>query len=76
MRPEASSRVFSLFFSYAVLKGMQFALWTSEKDFGKGKAPVENVSLNYGTQVNPLGRKMGKNFCIHVLTSGRNEAFW
>lgn len=61
---------------FAVLQGMQFTLWESEKAFGRGKAPVENVSLNYRTQIEPLGKKMGKPFCIHVLTNGQNEAFW
>ena len=59
-----------------MLKGMQFALWKDEKEYRKGKAPVENVSLNYRTEVHALGKKMGKAFCIVVNTSGSNEAFW
>jgi hypothetical protein len=54
---------------------MKFLLWDSDKAFNQGKKPDEIV-LNYRTQVQPLGKKMGKAFCIHILTNGANEALW
>lgn len=61
---------------WCVLKGMQLLLWDSEKSWQKGKKAVEEVPLNHRTQAQALGKKMGKAFCIHVLTNGANEAFW
>jgi hypothetical protein len=61
---------------WCVLKGMQLVMWESDKAWQKGKKPTEEVKLNYQTQTQPLGKKMGKAFCIHILTNGCNEAFW
>ncbi len=55
---------------------MKFLLWESDKAFAKGKQPTDEIVLNYRTQVQPLGKKMGKAFCIHILTNGANEALW
>lgn len=51
-------------------------LYDSERKATQRKPPTETVELAYSTQVGPLGKKMGKAFCIKVETKGVNQAFW
>jgi len=67
---------------WCVLQGMPYPsvptllLYDSEKAMKNGKPVLDNVRLAYGMLVEPMGKKMGKAFCIHLGIAGRNEAFW